>query len=56
MQKIMQRGKHDLVIMDEMNIALHYKLIQIDDLLELIRNKPDHVELVITSRYAPSEL
>ncbi len=56
MRKIIQKGKYDLVIMDEVNIALYYKLINIENLLEIINNKPEHVELVLTGRYAPQEL
>ena len=56
MRKIIQKDRHDLVIMDEVNIALYYKLIKVDELIELIRNKPCHVELVLTGRYAPQEL
>jgi cob(I)alamin adenosyltransferase len=51
-RQVIGTGKYDLVIMEEANIATHYKLIEVDGLLELIRNKPDHVELVITGRYA----
>ncbi len=54
--KIVIKGKHDLVILDEMNIALYYKLIRVDDVISLIKNKPNHVELVITGRYAPAEI
>jgi len=56
MIKIIQNGKYDLVIMDEVNIALYYKLIKVDELIELIRNRPSHVELVLTGRYAPTEI
>lgn len=56
MRKIIQKGKYDMVIMDEVNIALYYKLIDIKDLLEIIKNRPEHVELVLTGRYAPQEL
>ena len=56
MRKIIQKGKYNMVIMDEVNIALYYKLIDIEDLLEIIKNKPEHVELVLTGRYAPQEL
>jgi cob(I)alamin adenosyltransferase len=56
MRKIIQKGKYDMVIMDEVNIALYYKLIDIKDLLEIIKNKPEHVELVLTGRYVPQEL
>ena len=56
MRKIIQKGKHDLVIMDEVNIALYYKLFEVDELIEIIKGKPDHVELVLTGRYAPGEI
>jgi len=56
MRKIIQEGKHDLVIMDEVNIALFYKLIDVNQLIEIIKAKPDHVELVLTGRYAPQEI
>ncbi len=56
MRKIIQNGKHDLVIMDEVNIALYYNLIDTDELIKVIQNKPDHIELVLTGRYAPAEI
>jgi cob(I)alamin adenosyltransferase len=56
MRKIIMEGKFDLVIMDEINIALYYNLVEIEDILDLIENKPEHVELVLTGRYAPQEL
>jgi cob(I)alamin adenosyltransferase len=55
-QRIIKNGKHDLVILDEVNIALYYKLIEVDELITLIREKPQDVELVITGRYAPEEI
>lgn len=55
-QQIIKNGKHDLVILDEVNIALYYKLIEVDELIVLIKEKPQHVELVITGRYAPEEI
>jgi len=56
MRKIIMEGKYDLVILDEINIALYHNLIEIEDILDLIGTKPEHVELVITGRYAPQEL
>jgi len=43
---------YDLVILDEINNAVHYGLISVDDVLALIRRKPDTVELVLTGRNA----
>ncbi len=56
MRKIIQEGKHDLVIMDEVNIALYYKLIDVNQLIKIIKARPDHVEVVLTGRYAPQEI
>jgi cob(I)alamin adenosyltransferase len=55
-KKIVKDGKYDLVILDEINVAVDYNLISLDDLLNLIKEKPKKVELVLTGRYAPPAL
>ncbi len=55
-QKIITAGKHDIVILDEINVAVDYNLIPLEEVLSLIDHKPPHVELVLTGRYAPSEI
>ena len=55
-RKAVKSGEHDLVILDEVNVALDLMLIRTDEILELIRNKPKHVELVLTGRCAPDEI
>ncbi|MFZ5590732.1 MAG: cob(I)yrinic acid a,c-diamide adenosyltransferase [Bacillota bacterium] len=54
-QAIMQ-NQYDLIILDEINVALDYGLVPLDAVLELIQNKPEHMELVLTGRYAPPEI
>ncbi|HEC82111.1 MAG TPA: cob(I)yrinic acid a,c-diamide adenosyltransferase [Thermoplasmatales archaeon] len=54
--EIIKTGEHDLVILDEINVALDYNLIPLEDTLRLIREKPEKVELVLTGRYASPEL
>ncbi len=49
-------GKYDLVVLDELNLAVHWKLIGLDEVLALIKNKPRHVELILTGRQAANEL
>ncbi|NPU85777.1 MAG: cob(I)yrinic acid a,c-diamide adenosyltransferase [Syntrophaceae bacterium] len=49
-------GTHDMVILDEINVAIDFKLIPLPDLLDLIRNKPPEVDLILTGRYAPPEI
>ena len=51
-KNIINSGNYQLVILDEANIATHFKLFSPQELLDLINSKPDHVELVITGRYA----
>ena len=47
---------YDLVILDEINVAVDFKLINLDGVLELINDKPEKLELVLTGRYAHPEL
>lgn len=54
--RIIEAGKHDLVIAEEANIACLYGLLSEEDLLHLIDIKPEHVELVITGRGAPASV
>ena len=51
-KEILAGKKYDLVILDEINVALDWKLIELDDVVELIKNKPKKVELILTGRYA----
>lgn len=44
--------RYDIVILDEANVAVRYGLIEAQDLLDLIDDRPASVELVITGRYA----
>ena len=55
-KEIVLSGKYDIVILDEITIAIFYSLINEDDLLKLMQNKPEHVELVITGRYATNAI
>jgi len=47
---IITSGKYDVVILDEINVALHFNLLKIEDVIEIINLKPEKVELVLTGR------
>ena len=49
-------GKYDMVILDEINVALDFKLIDLQEVIEIIRNKPAGLDLILTGRYAPKEI
>jgi len=45
-----------IIVLDELNVALHYKLLDLNEVLNFLSNKRQDVEIVITGRYAPPEL
>lgn len=49
-------GGYDIVILDEINVAIHLGLINVEDVLKLIDNKPDLLDLVLTGRNAKEEI
>jgi cob(I)alamin adenosyltransferase len=55
-REIMQKGEHDILILDEVNCAVDWGLIEVDKVVEFIKAKPENLELVLTGRYAPKEL
>ena len=52
----MQSGDYDIVIFDELNMALYYELLDLKEVVEKLKGKPDNVEVVITGRRAPEEI
>jgi len=54
--KIIKKGKFDMVILDEINVAVDFNLIDLKDLLNLINNKPEKLELILTGRYSHPEV
>jgi cob(I)alamin adenosyltransferase len=48
----MLSGKYDMVVLDEVNVAVYFKLIQLDDVVKLIEEKPPALDLILTGRYA----
>ncbi len=55
-KQAIEEKKYDMVILDEINVAVDYGLISPSDVLQLIRLKPKTVELILTGRNAHSEI
>ena len=55
-RQLILAGEHDLVILDEVNLSLTYGLVSLTEMLEVLRQRPGHVEVVLTGRAAPPEL
>ncbi|NIA19362.1 MAG: cob(I)yrinic acid a,c-diamide adenosyltransferase [Xanthomonadaceae bacterium] len=49
-------GDYDLVICDEVNYALSYKLLPVKRVLGTLNNKPSYVHVILTGRDAPPEI
>jgi cob(I)alamin adenosyltransferase len=48
----MLSSNYDVVVLDEVNVAVSWKLIDIEEVVKLIKDKPEKVELILTGRYA----
>lgn len=55
-KELIKKGKHDMIILDEINVAIDYNLIPVDEVLKIIEEKPKQLELILTGRYAPPEI
>ena len=49
-------GKYDLVVLDEINVASAWGIVDMEEVIKLIKEKPEHVELILTGRYADPRL
>ncbi len=52
----MLSGKYTIIILDEINVALHFKLITEKEIHDFLDKKPDHIEVILTGRYAPDSI
>ncbi len=55
-KKALKGGKYDLVVLDEINIALYYKLFSVEEVIDILNDRNKKVEVVLTGRNAPEEL
>jgi len=54
--RIIAEGDFDVVILDEACIAIHYNLFTTNELIKALKAKPESMEIIITGRYATTEL
>jgi len=46
----------DVMVLDELNVAVHLGLLSIDEVLDFLESRPRSLEVVITGRYAKGEI
>lgn len=55
-KNILKEGDYNIVILDELNIAIYYNLFTIEEAIEAINNKASNVEVIITGRYVDKRI
>ncbi len=55
-KKAIKNDEYNLIILDEANIAIDLGFIDINDMLEVLKNKPEEMEIVLTGRNARQEI
>ncbi|MFC2013735.1 cob(I)yrinic acid a,c-diamide adenosyltransferase [Chloroflexota bacterium] len=55
-REAMLSGNYDLVVLDEVNVAVGFKLLELDEVVRLVNDKPQNEELILTGRRADTEL
>jgi cob(I)alamin adenosyltransferase len=55
-EELAQKGMYHLLILDEITLAVDFNLIPLKRVVQLLDNKPNNLELVLTGRNCPWEL
>jgi len=54
--EIIKKAEVDILVLDELNVALDFGLVRLEDVLALIGEKPEKMELILTGRNAPEAI
>jgi len=54
--KALHSGEYDIIMLDEIHMAVSFGLLSVESVLEMIRQKPPQVELILTGRNAAAEI
>ena len=52
----MLSGQYDVIVLDEVNVAIWFGVLAVEEILAFLDQKPDHVEVILTGRRAPQSL
>lgn len=56
MKEVVVSGEYDVVVFDEINTALFFGLVPVEDVLAILSLKKDTMEIILTGRYAPEAI
>ena len=55
-KEILEENNYNILILDEINVAIEWNLISRDQVIDLIKNKPKNIELILTGRYVHPDI
>ncbi len=55
-KKAIKNDEYNLIILDEANIAIDLGFIDVDEVVEVLKNKPEEMEIVLTGRNANQKI
>ena len=55
-KRMLQDDRYHMVLLDELNIALRYEYLDLDQVLDDLQARPDMQHAIVTGRYAPQQL
>lgn len=55
-QAIVNEGKYGLIVLDELSLAIDFGLIKENEVLNLLKHRPAHVEVILTGPQMPDSL
>ena len=56
MKEILVSGDYDMVVFDEINTVLFFKMLEVEEVLRVLDLKPEGTEVILTGRHAPQEI
>ena len=51
-----RKGAYDLLVLDEISLAVKFNLISKEDLIDFLKNKPEELEIILTGRDMPEDI
>lgn len=55
-REVLTSDTYDMVILDEVTIALYFKLFSVEELISVLKERKDNIEVILTGRYADEKL
>ncbi len=55
-KELIRKNEHDLLIFDEINNAMDYEYLDVNDVVEALKNKPPEMHIILTGRNAPQQI